>query len=59
MKWYEAIFGDNLWNHLVIEVSFWEHTKSAIIKRRNSRGVSKLADFIFHTNHDQLSFSDQ
>ena len=41
MKWYEAIFGGNLWNHLVIETSFWSHSEENSKDRQLNRNVSK------------------
>ena len=39
MKWYEAIFGDDIWRHLVIETSFWQHSEEEAKKRKLKRHV--------------------
>lgn len=40
MKWYEGLFGDNFWEHLVIEASFWKHSKDDSSRRQSFREVS-------------------
>ena len=39
MKWYEAIFGESIWNHMVIETSFWKHSEEESAKRLINRKV--------------------
>ena len=39
MKWYEAIFGKDIWNHLAMEVSFWSHTDVDAKRRMATREV--------------------
>ena len=39
MKWYEAIFGEDVWKHLVIETSFWKHSEEKATKRKLDRNV--------------------
>ena len=42
MNWYEAIFGDDIWKHLAIEISFWGHTEFEAEHRMSTR---KVLDF--------------
>ena len=42
MNWYEAIFGDDIWKYLAIEISFWGHTEKEAEKRMSTR---KVLDF--------------
>ena len=39
MNWYEAIFGDQIWNHLAIEISFWSHKEEQAKDRMETREV--------------------
>ena len=39
MNWYEAIFGNDIWKHLAMEISFWGHTEDESKKRMTTRKV--------------------
>ena len=39
MNWYEAIFGDEIWKYLAIEISFWGHKKDEAEDRMLIRKV--------------------
>ncbi len=28
MAWYEAVFGQQMWRNVIIEVTFWRHTQT-------------------------------
>jgi hypothetical protein len=33
LLWYEAIFGKEMWKHVVVETTFWSHSKEAAALR--------------------------
>ncbi len=35
--WYEAIFGKEMWKHVITETTFWKHSKAAVEDRINNR----------------------
>ena len=39
MNWYEAIFGEEIWKHLAMEISFWGHKEEEAKDRRATREV--------------------
>jgi hypothetical protein len=55
LKWYEAIFGKEMWKHVITETTFWSHRESADTQRKQTRGnldeelQEKLWKEKFHT----------
>jgi len=47
LTWYEAIFGKDMWKHVITETTFWKHTNAAATERLNKR---QLNDSIQETN---------
>ena len=43
LLWYEAIFGKDMWKHVVVETSFWSHSLDAVSQRWQERG--QVSDF--------------
>ena len=42
LLWYEAIFGKEMWKHVVVETSFWSHSEEAVQQRWNERGQVRV-----------------
>ena len=38
LLWYEAIFGKDMWKHVVAETTFWSHSEEAVNQRWKERG---------------------
>ena len=38
LLWYEAIFGKDMWKHVVAETTFWSHSLEAVSQRWQERG---------------------
>ena len=39
--WYEAIFGADMWNHVIIQTNFWGHRKFEAEKRKKNRKMDE------------------
>jgi hypothetical protein len=50
MAWYEAVFGQQMWRNVILEVTFWKHTLADI---RNRKVVRKLNETTY-TNELQV-----
>ena len=46
LLWYEAIFGKEMWKHVVVETSFWSHSEEAVKQRWNERGQVRYTFFV-------------
>ena len=33
LLWYEAIFGKEMWKHVIVETTFWSHSEAEAQKR--------------------------
>ena len=56
MSWYEVIFGTEIWNHLVMEISFWGHSPENAKERfdyRDGMDETKYADLLNKEIHDK------
>jgi hypothetical protein len=40
LNWYEAIFGKEMWKHVVTETTFWKHSTAATNDRRDNRQMN-------------------
>ena len=38
IQWYEAIFGTDMWKHVVMETTYWGHTLVDANKRKRTKG---------------------
>jgi hypothetical protein len=43
LLWYEAIFGREMWKHVITETTFWSHSQDAVDKRWRERGQVKYS----------------
>lgn len=39
LLWYEAVFGKELWKHVIVETTFWTHTQAEIQNRKQNQQV--------------------
>lgn len=39
LLWYQAIFGVDMWKHLIVETTFWGHSETNKADRMSNRGV--------------------
>ena len=37
LRWYEAIFGTDMWKHVVTETTFWGHSVAEVENRKRER----------------------
>ncbi len=40
LLWYEAIFGKEMWRHVVTETTFWKHSEAAAMERLTKRNLN-------------------
>ena len=49
MKWYETIFGEDMWNHVITETTFWKHTKREANIRQSNQNMVCYCNLYLHT----------
>ena len=42
LLWYEAVFGKEMWRHVVVEHTFWSHSEDEVRKRLENQKVRSL-----------------
>jgi hypothetical protein len=53
MAWYEAVFGQQMWRNVILEVTFWKHTEADTIHRRLVRKLNETT----YTNKLQVIYN--